>query len=194
MRSIILGLALAGGVWLVGLAAFVTTLPEPTRGPFDDNDAVIVYTGGGGKRISSAMALFAGGAGERMLISGVHPETTRANMASLWEGDSDLFECCVDLGREARSTIGNASEAAKWAAAHNANRIVLVTSDYHMPRAYAETRAKMPGAAITPYVVPSGYLDENGRPLSLDAWEQLAGEYTKFLLAKANGFFASFSR
>ena len=42
----------------------------------------------------------------------------------------------------------------------------------------------MPDAALTPYPVASGYLDENGRPVSLEAWEKLAGEYIKYLLAR----------
>jgi uncharacterized SAM-binding protein YcdF (DUF218 family) len=113
-------------------------------------------------------------------------------MADLWKGDAELFDCCVDLGREARTTIGNASEAATWADTHNASRIVLVTSEYHMPRALTETRMQMRNATITPFVVSSGYLDEDGRPKSREAWEKLAGEYTKFLLAKTKGFFASF--
>lgn len=171
-------------VWLVGLAAFISTLPAPSADRPEAADAIVVYTGGGGARIIAGMSLLSNGAGERLLISGVHPATTRTNLSDLWDGDMALFDCCVDLGREARSTAGNAREAAQWAAQRNAQRIVIVTSDYHMPRALTETRAKMPDIQIAPHVVSSGLLDDEGRPLSRNAWEKLAGEYNKFLMAK----------
>lgn len=188
MQRILFSLVLIFLIWLVGLAAFITTLPAPSSETPSGTDGVIVYTGGGGARILAGMSLFASGSGKRLLISGVNPTVTRANIEDLWTGPPELFECCVDLGLEARSTLGNAGEAAKWVDEHQTNNIVLVTSDYHMPRAMAATRARLPGKTITPYVVASGYLDENGRPLSRNAWEKLAGEYTKFLLAKVKTF------
>ena len=188
MQRIFFSLVLVFLIWLVGLAAFITTLPMPSSKSPDGADGVIVYTGGGGARIIAGMSLFADGSGKRLLISGVNPSVSRANIEDLWDGPRELFDCCVDLGLEARSTLGNASEAAKWVDQHNTDNIVLVTSDYHMPRAMTVTRARMPEKNIIPYVVASGYLDEDGRPLSRTAWQKLAGEYTKFLLAKVKSF------
>ena len=184
MRKIVLSLVLVSLVWLVGLAAFISALPRPSIEAKAASDAVIVYTGGGGARIRAGMALLSEGAASRLLISGVNPDIARETVADFWTGTPELFACCVDLGHEAQSTAGNASEAAQWAATHNARRVILVTSDFHMPRALAETRAAMPEAEITPYVVASSYLDDDGRPASRNAWEKLAGEYNKFLLAK----------
>ncbi|MEM8772080.1 MAG: ElyC/SanA/YdcF family protein [Pseudomonadota bacterium] len=196
MHRLIIGVSLAFVTWLVGLAIFITTLPAPASESAaltaKEPDGVVVYTGGG-SRISAGMALFANGAGERLLISGVNPDTSRETLAGLWEGTPELFECCVDLGRQADSTSGNASEAAAWAAANKQQHIVLVTSEFHMPRSLSETRARMPDAAITPYAVQSGYLDEAGRPVSRDAWRKLAGEYNKFLLSRGKHIFSSIS-
>ena len=50
------------------------------------------------------------------------------------------------------------------------------------------TRARMRDATITPYVVSSGYLGPNGAPTSFEAGLKLAGEYTKFLLARVKVF------
>ncbi len=198
MRRLVFGLILASLAWLVGLAAFITTLPAPANGAGEiaarlvggRSDAVVVYTGGGGKRITAGMALLADGVAERLLISGVHPDITRENVAEFWSGAPELFECCVDLGWEARSTIGNADETAQWVGDHGATRIVLVTSEYHMPRALAESRMTMPDIEITPHPVASGYLNENGKPASRKAWGQLAGEYNKFVLTKIKALFA----
>ncbi|MEO1252282.1 MAG: YdcF family protein [Pseudomonadota bacterium] len=187
LRRFFFGLIFIGLAWLIGLAAFIATLPQPTGKSPASVDAVIVYTGGGGQRISAGMSLLADGAGERLLISGVNRETSRGEIAAMWGGAPAQFDCCVDLGFEAETTQGNAGEAASWAARHNARAVILVTSDYHMPRALAETRAQMPNAKITPFIVASGYLDADGLPVSGAAWKNLAGEYTKFLLAKVKG-------
>lgn len=193
LHRIFYGLVLIGLIWLVGLAAYITTLPAPSASTPDDTDAVVVYTGGGGARIIAAMSLFADGTGERMLISGVNEKTSRTTISELWSGAPERFDCCVDLGFEARTTIGNADEAALWSSKHKAKRIVLVTSDYHMPRAMTESRVAMPDAEITPYVVASGYLTNDGRPISRAAWSILAGEYSKLILAKAQAAMSLFN-
>lgn len=182
---------LAGMVvlWAGGFILFLSKLPPPTTAtpaPTEQigADGVVVFTGGGGIRISTAMALFADGAGQRLLISGVHPDTSAARLSEFWVGPKERFDCCVDLGRAALTTEGNAAELRDWAVSHNYKNIILVTSEYHMPRALAVTRARMPDAAITPFPVSSGYLNAKGGPASAGAVLPLAGEYTKFLLAR----------
>jgi len=188
---ILAGLAL---LWAAGFTAFIASIPKPSAGPLAEADGVAVYTGGGGVRISAAMAIFADGAGKRLLISGVHPDTSAARLSDFWVGPKEKYECCVDLGREALTTEGNAGELSSWAESHRFNRIILVTSDYHMPRAVAVTKCRMPNAEITPYAVSSGYLDQNGSPTSIPALLRLSGEYSKFLLARVKVFFLSIGR
>lgn len=189
MRRLITGLFIIALAWAGGLLAFISGLPHPYENGGTEGHGVAVYTGGGGKRIAAGMALFADGAGERLLITGVHPDTTRARLAEMWRGPRGQFDCCVDLDRKALSTDGNAKELKAWADAHAYKEIILVTSEYHMPRAVAATRAQMPDAALKPYPVASGYLDDDGRPVSLEAWEKLAGEYIKYLLARVKAVF-----
>ncbi|WP_428407553.1 YdcF family protein [Hyphococcus sp.] len=189
MRRLIVVLTVTALIWAGGLVLFIGSLPRPSSAAPGLADGVAVYTGGGGVRISTAMAIFADGAGERLLISGVHPDTSAARLSDFWVGPKERYDCCVDLGREALTTEGNAGELRNWAAAHNFTSIILVTSDYHMPRAMAVTRARMPGATITPYPTASGYLDDKGRPASFNAGLKLAGEYTKFLLARVKALF-----
>lgn len=190
MRRLISGFILIVFVWMIGLIVFIGQLPRPADGAPAPSDGVVVFTGGGA-RISAGMEIFAGGAGQSLLISGVHPGVSREKLAELWPGTSEQFDCCVDLGREAQTTEGNAREVDEWAGTRNYSSLILVTSDYHMPRAVAATKARMPDAVITPYAVASGYLNDAGRPASLEAWRKLAGEYTKFLLARVKAFFST---
>lgn len=212
MRRLFSGLAGLTVLWALGLIFFVANLPDalPSSGPprlsdadgalnetpspLSNVDGIAVYTGGGGARITAAMTIFADGAGQRLLISGVNPNTSRARLSELWGGAPDRFDCCVDLGHDALSTEGNANELSSWARTHNYKKIILVTSEYHMPRAVAMTRARMPDAELTPYPVASGYLTAHGWPASLDAHKHIAGEYTKYLFAKAKAYAGALGR
>lgn len=187
MRRLLLGLVFVVAVYAAGLAVFVAHLPQPAPAAPKQADGIVVFTGGG-DRISSAMALFEQGAGKRLLISGVNPSVTRPDIADLWAGDEDLFECCVDLGLEAQSTQGNATELDAWMRANEFRSLILVTSEYHMPRALLETRERMPDVAVTPYPVASGHLDDAGRPRSLADWRRLSGEYVKYLAVRIKTF------
>jgi uncharacterized SAM-binding protein YcdF (DUF218 family) len=170
--------------WAIGLWVFLKDLgqaPAPAANP--KADAVVVYTGIGGPRINAGMSLLDEGAAGRLLISGVNPEITREELARLWPGEPAAFECCVDLGWEAQTTVGNAKEVRDWVLSHKFDSLILVTSDYHMPRALLETRDQLPDVTITPYRVPSGYFTVAGRPKDREALRQLAIEYSKFLAA-----------
>ena len=64
----------------------------------------------------------------------------------------------VTLGHAARTTAGNAVEAAWWARANRMHSLVVVTAGYHMRRALAEFGAAIPDVRLTPYAVhpPAG--------------------------------------
>lgn len=181
-------------VWAAGLFLFINSLPSPATDAPPKSDGIVVFTGGGGARIAAGMQIFEKGGGDRLLISGVNPGTSRARVNDFWTGEQDLFDCCVDLGREALSTEGNAAEVSVWALENGYTSIVLVTSEYHMPRAITATKSRMPDVMISPYAVASGYIDEKGRPSSMEAWRKLSGEYSKFLIARVRSFFASLGR
>ncbi len=72
---------------------------------------------------------------------------------------SATARCCVDLGRSAEDTLGNASETSAWAREHHYRRLILVTDDYHMPRADAELSLAMPEAQIYRYPVRTRWTD-----------------------------------
>lgn len=176
----VLFLALA---WAAGFLVFVSNLPRPSDARPAPADGVVVFTGGG-DRVTSAMNLLKDGAGKRLLISGVNPTVTRPDLAKMWPGDPALFVCCVDLGIEARTTEGNASELDAWTRQHGYRSLILVTSEFHMPRALIETRDRMPDIKITPFAVESGHLGQDGRPHTAADWKRIGGEYTKYLAAR----------
>lgn len=180
-----LGVALAA--WLVGFFVFLARLPSaPTSAP-GAADAIVIFTGGGA-RIAAGMELLSDGVAPRLFISGVHPETTRESLIALSPESAALFDCCVELGHQARSTEGNAEEVARWVEANGVSTLVLVTSDYHIPRALVETKARLPRTELRPFAVESGLLSSGRRPAYPSSWAQLAYEYTKFLAAHLRTF------
>jgi uncharacterized SAM-binding protein YcdF (DUF218 family) len=121
-----------------------------------------------------------------LLISGVNRHTTREEVRRAARAVAGpLYECCVDLGFEAIDTLGNARETAEWARARGYDRLILVTADYHMPRAMLELRGAMPQVKLTPYPVATEDVDAR-------AWWKLSQgrrlmimEYDKYLVILA---------
>jgi uncharacterized SAM-binding protein YcdF (DUF218 family) len=137
------------------VAGFFAFLSEVTGPPPAVNkaDAIVVLTGGE-MRLDAGITLLEKGYGKRLLISGVDPATTKADLKRVSHGGAH-FDCCTDLGFIAADTHGNAQETAQWAKTHGYHSLILVTSNYHMPRSLAELSAAMPQVRLEPYpVVP----------------------------------------
>lgn len=180
--------SLAGLLAALYVAGFVLFAAKLDRRPPNEvplADAIVALTGGEG-RIAEAVKLLDDGKGARLLITGVHPEVKLAALKKTVRSPSAKFDCCVDLGRQAEDTIGNASETAAWVRRHGYHSIILVTSTYHMPRAVLELGRAMPGVSITPFPVVQD-------TLHLDGWWDFPGttrllisEYSKYLLTLAH--------
>lgn len=146
-------------------------------------DGIVVLTGGA-ERISSGLTLLADGRANRMLISGVDRRTDDAALLRAWPDAQALHRCCIDLGREAIDTVGNAEEARKWAAANHFHSLMVVTSAYHIPRSLAELGDAMPDRELIAYPVARPELDLDGWYRRPDTTRLLAAEYVKYLVVR----------
>jgi uncharacterized SAM-binding protein YcdF (DUF218 family) len=163
-------------VYLAGFVVFMAALPEPVdESNVGKADGIVALTGEDA-RLVPAVALLEDGAAPRLLISGVFPGTTKADLKTLTHGGSH-FDCCADLGFEARDTRGNALEAAAWTRAHRFHSLIVVTASYHMPRSLVEFEAAMPHVKLIAYPVDT----DPAKPTFLRRWMRMQGEYTKFL-------------
>ncbi|MFJ6025820.1 YdcF family protein [Brevundimonas sp. NPDC092305] len=171
-------------IWLVGLFVFADRVrgyapaQEPARA-----DAIVALTGPSSERVNTAIRLLEQDKGERVLISGVNREVRRQELRALTPGSNKLFNCCVDLGFEAEDTIGNAQEIAAWARSKDYDSLIVVTSDYHMPRALTELRAAAPGVALTPYAIETPSLDDSQWWRAAVTARRMTLEYVKYLAA-----------
>lgn len=177
--TLILAVAL---MWLVGLFVFaervrsLTPAPEPARA-----EAIVALTGPSAERVNAAIRLLEMDKGDRLLISGVNRDVRRQELRALTPGSNKLFNCCVDLGFEAEDTVGNAQEIATWARMKGYDSLIVVTSDYHMPRSLLELRAAAPGVKLIPYAVATPSLDDSRWWRAAVSARRMTLEYLKYL-------------
>jgi uncharacterized SAM-binding protein YcdF (DUF218 family) len=183
-RVLLLAVALVAVVIAVDFSRFVWIVTTAAPPADARADGIVVLTGGA-ERIPNGIALLAAGRASRMLISGVNPQVSEAAVARDKPSLAAFNGCCVDFGREAADTIGNAAEARKWVEAHGFRSVMVVTSAYHIPRSLAEFAEALPDRTLIPYPVVRS-------ELGLDAWWRnpaaarlLGAEYLKYLLARA---------
>jgi uncharacterized SAM-binding protein YcdF (DUF218 family) len=178
--------AVAVMVWAAGLLAFADRVSRltPAEEPAPA-DGIVAFTGGSDLRLEAATRLLEDGAGRRLLVSGVNRRATRADVWGVMGAAKPVFDCCVDLGFTAADTIGNARETAQWARALGYRRLILVTADYHTPRAMLELSGAMPGVEITPYPVATAALDARKWQASGEGVRRMTLEYCKYLAVLA---------
>lgn len=183
--------AIVIGLWAAGFLFFTASLPSAAVYPIQVTDGIVVLTGEG-KRLTAAVGLLRGGAGQRLLVSGVGQGIGEASLrrvlglsATQDVSEKDLFACCIDMGHQARDTEGNASEAVAWAKTHGYASLCVVTASYHMPRALLEIRRLAPHLKLVPYpVLPDNFVINKWWAFPGTAWA-LAAEYNKYLIALA---------
>lgn len=128
-------------IWLLGFLGFALALPQPHGR--SKSDAVVVFTGGGG-RIPRGLAALETGWAPRLFVSGVDREVRAHEFAAEYDVPPALMKCCVALGFESYDTRSNAEEVAQWLAANKCKSVRLVTSDWHMRRAALELERELP--------------------------------------------------
>jgi len=145
-------------------------------------DGIVVLTGAAA-RIPDAIELLAAERGKRLLISGVYRNTRSTEIARLTPLYAKYFACCIDLDRSALNTFGNALQTRRWAREHNFNSLIIVTSNWHMPRAMSELAHQLPDVTLIAYPVISEKLKNDPWWTNATTARLLVGEYLKYLFA-----------
>src|ERR1700690_4246914 len=177
----VLAIMLVG--FLVGFAGFVSQLRGIEVAPAGRADGIVVLTGGS-SRVSDAMELLAGGYGKRLLISGVHPTNAGSDISRSLPDNQQLLSCCVDLDRSAVNTRSNAAETRRWVHERGFKSLIVVTSNYHMPRAIVELSHAMPDIALIPFAVVGDKWRDEPWWTSGATFRLLLSEYVKYVAAE----------
>ena len=174
--------ALAVG-FVAGFLWFVASVPTEEVSIDRPADGIVVLTGGA-SRITDAIELLAAGRGKRLLISGVHPTTSSSELARLSPAYRRWMTCCVDLGHAAINTTGNAIETRQWVTDRGFRSVIVVTSNYHMPRTMAELRRRMPDVALVPFPVVTDKMRNEAWWSSPPTAKLLFSEYLKYIVVQ----------
>jgi uncharacterized SAM-binding protein YcdF (DUF218 family) len=179
------GLLLCIGVALllaIGFGWFVWRIPAEEVQLTRTADAIVALTGGA-SRIADAIELLASGRGQRLLISGANRTTSLHEISRLNPEFERWVRCCVDFDRSL-NTLGNAIEIKRWAEGRGFRSLIVVTSNYHMPRALAEIAHQLPQVTLLPFPVVT-------ERLRLEPWwsngataRLIFTEYVKLLFAR----------
>jgi uncharacterized SAM-binding protein YcdF (DUF218 family) len=166
----------------LGFVDFLSKVPPTEAKPPRNADGIVVFTGGS-SRVSDALDLLSAGYGRRLLISGVHPTNGYSNIQRSLPDSERLLACCVDLDHSAVNTRSNATETRRWATERGFHSLIVVTSNYHMPRAIVELSHAMPGIDLVPFAVVGDKWREEPWWTSGAALRLLLSEYAKYLFA-----------
>lgn len=155
-------------------AAAGPSLPEVTKGE------VIVVLTGDAFRIPRALELLRSRRSDYILFSGVEPGVSLTDIVNQQGGAvthiHTVWEKILTESRS-RTTLENARVAHAILTEKRAKRAVLVTSDYHMPRAARVFRRELSDVELVLYPVPSDFASG-----TLAGYRKFVVEYGKWLL------------
>lgn len=161
-------------IWLLGFVVFLSKISNEEINLEEKADAIIVLTGAKG-RIDAGLHLLSFDYGKHLFISGVGQNVPLKDLSKFLSSFSSEYveslKSSITLDHFADSTIGNASESLEWVRKNNYKKIILVTSNYHMPRSLWLFRNSMPDIEIIPYPVVNNI-----------NYQQAFLEYNKFLV------------
>lgn len=178
-RFLLISVLLILFVWIGGFFTFlyIIQLPPPSN---PQGEAAVALTGGK-DRLEEAYRLLEKGAVRELFISGVG---RGVKVKELFPTGVPEISERISLGYKARSTYANAEEVAGWLQTRNYIKVILVTSNYHLPRSLVEFREAMPQVEWVPYPVAADTVrvsdwwryERSGKLLWL--------EYNKFLIVR----------
>src|SRR4051794_39782332 len=174
----------------LGFVGFLSQVRGVEVNPASKADGIVVLTGGS-SRVSDAMELLAGGYGKRLLISGVHPTNAASDISRSLPDNHSLIGCCVDLDRSAVNTRSNAAETRRWAKERGFKSLIVVTSNYHMPRAIVELSHAMPDIELIPFAVVGDKWRDEPWWTSGATFRLLLSEYAKYVAVELRVMFAA---
>jgi uncharacterized SAM-binding protein YcdF (DUF218 family) len=166
----------------VGFLWFIWRVPADEVALDRNADGIVALTGGA-SRIADAIELLASGRGKRLLISGVNRATSSKEISRLNPEFERWVRCCVDFDRSL-NTLGNAVETRRWAESRGFRSLIVVTSNYHMPRALAEIAHQLPGVALVPFPVVTDRQRAEPWWAGAATARLMLTEYLKYVFAK----------
>lgn len=182
LRAILWAVLALCTLWGVGFLVYLVSIFNATPpNPLPPADGIVALTGGD-DRISEALVLLARHEAPLMLISGAAKGTYLGDFTNDDRLAATDYADDITVGHIATTTHQNGLETAIWAKAHHMHSLVVVTADYHMPRAMLEIRRALPQVRLIPYPVRPPAMRDG---LKWGTFCLLVEEYSKYLVVRA---------
>ena len=140
-------------------------------------EGIVVLTGDK-FRILEGLKILNSKIGYKLLISGVNKEISIEEIKKEFPKFNQLFKCCVELESISTNTFENVREIFFWKKNNNIKNILLITSDYHLPRVELEVNRLLLDKETSYYGVKYDNQKINIR------MKKLIVEYIKYLRTK----------
>ena len=101
-------------------------------------EGIVVLTGDK-YRISEGLSLLEKKIGNKLLISGVNSKIPLNVIKNEFPKYDELFNCCIEFDNTSSNTFENIREVYVWKLNNDINTILIVSSDYHLPRVELES-------------------------------------------------------
>ena len=142
-RRALLVLAVLVGAWLVACAVLFVWPSEPA--PPGHADAVVVLSGGRNSRLDPALKLIREGVAPVLAISGARQDPRWQKARLLCDEGHTAAARVICFEPTPFSTRGEARSIARLARQHGWNKVIVVTSTFHVTRARLLVRRCYPG-------------------------------------------------
>jgi uncharacterized SAM-binding protein YcdF (DUF218 family) len=182
VKAVALGLFAATLLVAGSIIDFAYAVYGSGRLPSTQADAIVALSGDP-ERLRAAVQLLANGYGRRLLIAGLDNSD---EIAALYPAHRTLFDCCIDIDPRSGRTAEDAATIRHWALETRPRSLIVVTSNYHIPRALLEVGRALPDLPIVPFGVSTGLADVSEPWRRPEGAELLAREYMKYVAVWAH--------
>ena len=175
-------------LFFIGLYNFKKNILSFTK--YNKESSNIVILTGGTNRIKDGLKIVkdfkkSKKQNYKILVSGTGTGFTKNSLRNKLGPNFNphLIQCCIDLDNVSQNTLTNASETLKWTKKNNLKEFILITSNYHMPRALLEFKNIMPNLKIHAYAITPKKHDIENWLNSYQTFVLVFREYCKHILA-----------
>ena len=176
-RIIIVFLLIIVSICVLNIYSFLQELKKfelNTATNINKIDGIVVLTGDQ-YRIAKGIELLKNYPDKKLLISGVNKNINAIDIMKKFPNNKSFFECCIDIGKDAKNTFENIIETFKWMKSNEFTSIIIVTSDYHVPRVKLEINRFIDNQEIFYAVVKNDETD------SIQRLKKITLEYIKYI-------------
>ena len=175
--------------FFIGLNSFKERILTLQKDPINLSSKVVILTGGTNRIKEGFEVIYKldkkSISNLKVLVSGTGKGFSKLSLQEKLNPNFDfrLIKCCVELDGVSQDTYSNAVETSKWVSKNNIEEILLITSNYHIPRSILEFQNKMPNLKILYYPITPKQHQINKWLKSFETFSLIFIEYCKYIIA-----------